>query len=218
MPEVQVLPGVTAEDGAVRFSVQFGPADDVSVGADDVFVLVPLREATRKRLPPQMFDTVRIAFAGHCFESMYDIGRPQEATPCGCPHFLHWGRHGGLPLPKIWRTESNRGGVMDHGPSAVFALVAIVSNRCTMLGEPNNRVRGTGCLGPPPSETVRAGHPHTALRSMVHLQEDRQFRTCAVAKEYHPRSMKRACAALYPFLHQGCQHALAPLRSFHAGP
>ncbi|GEM_PF-3210494 len=44
MPEVQVLPGVSAEDGAVRFSVQFGPADDVSVGADDVFVVVALRE------------------------------------------------------------------------------------------------------------------------------------------------------------------------------
>jgi hypothetical protein len=143
----------------VRFSVQFGPADDVSVGADDVFVLVALREATRKRLPPQMFDTVRIAFAGHCFESMYDIGRPQEATPCGCPHFLHWGRHGGLPLPKIWRTESNRGGVMDHGPSAVFALVVIVSNRCTMLGEPNNRVRGERLSGSPSLRNCASGSP-----------------------------------------------------------
>jgi len=60
-------------------------------------------------------------------------------------------------------------------------------------------------LSPSPSlRTVQAGLRRTALRSMVPLQEDWQFRTCAVAKEYHPRSVKRACAPLQPCLLQGC--------------
>jgi hypothetical protein len=92
------------------------------------------------------------------------------------------------------------------------------TDRAVWVPVPDIGVGRTGCLGPPFFSSAQAGLPHTALRSMVHLPEDRQFRTWAVTKECHPRSVTRACALLQPSLLQGCQHALAPNRSFHPWP
>jgi len=67
-------------------------------------------------------------------------------------------------------------------PGACGAVVVLL---LTLIGVGRSRF-----AAPPSLRTVQAVLPHTALRSVVHLQEDWQSVAWAVAKENSPCSLK----------------------------